>query len=64
MISEAVGSIAVVNQDMAESMERENVPFVCPECKKPGTLDKCRRFLLSFCDGKVSVSLDGMKRTF
>lgn len=43
------GSCVGINEDMATSMETENIPFVFPECKKPGILEKCRRFVLSFC---------------
>jgi len=36
------GNCMEINEDMAASMEMENIPFVCPECKKPGMLGKCR----------------------
>ena len=36
------GSCVGINEDMAASMEMENIPFVRPEWKKPGILEKCR----------------------
>ena len=36
------GSCVGINEEMAEDMEKENLPFVCPECKKLGILNKNR----------------------
>ena len=31
-----------INEEMTENMEKENLPFVCPECTKAGILNKNR----------------------
>lgn len=36
------GSCVGINEEMTENMEKENLPFVCPECTKPGILNKNR----------------------
>jgi len=31
-----------INEYVAALMEMENIPFECPECWKPGILEKCQ----------------------
>ena len=45
-----------INEEMTEDMEKENLPFVCPECKKPGILNKNR--LIHY--GKISFMLKAL----
>ena len=50
------GSCVGINEEMAEDMEKENLPFVYPECKKPGILNK-NRFIHY---GKISFMLKAL----
>lgn len=36
------GSCMGINEYVAALMEMENIPFECPECWKPGILEKCQ----------------------